>query len=137
MDVALPDGTHLKGVVSNMLPNIDSVSQTQAVMIKVNTAGNIPQNLIAKVRIIKNARSGVPSLPKEAVLTDEAQSNFWVMKMIDSVTAVKVPVIKGLEADNRVEIVRPIFSPSDKILLSGNYGLPDTVKVKIVKPATE
>ena len=57
----------------------------------------------------------------------------WVMKMIDSVTAVKVPVVKGIETSDRVEILRPQFSPNDKILLTGNYGLPDTAKVIIMK----
>ena len=55
------------------------------------------------------------------------------MKMIDSITAVKVAVIKGMETKDRVEIVSPKFSPDDKILLTGNYGLPDTAKVKITK----
>jgi hypothetical protein len=55
------------------------------------------------------------------------------MKMVDSVTAIKVPVVKGIETENRIEILRPQFLPNDKILLSGNYGLPDTAKVKVIK----
>lgn len=133
VDIVLPDKTILKGTVAHVMPAVDSVSQTQGVLIKVNAASSIPQNLIGKVRIVKNAKSNVPSLPKGAVLTDESQSNFWVMKMIDSVTAVKVPVTKGMESGDRVEIMRPVFKASDKILLKGNYGLPDTAKVKIMK----
>ena len=132
LDVELPDGTRLKGMVASIMPNVDSVSQTQSVLIKVGSSTPIPQNLIAKVRIVKTQRTGM-SVPKQAVLTDDAQSNFWVMKMIDSVTAVKVPIVKGLETNDRVEILRPQFSASDKILLTGNYGLGDTAKVKIVK----
>jgi len=133
VEVMLPDGTHLNGTVSSFMPAIDSASQTQQVLIKVPTSSSIPENLIAKVRILKSQKTNAISLPKPAVLSDEAQTNFWVMKMIDSVTAVKVPVIKGTETGDRVEIVRPQFSANDKILLSGNYGLPDTAKVKIVK----
>jgi multidrug efflux pump subunit AcrA (membrane-fusion protein) len=133
LQVDLPDGSHLNGVVSNIMPNVDSASQTQSVLIKVNSAKTIPQNLIAKVRIIKYQKANAMSLPKQAVLTDESQNNFWVMKMIDSVTAVKVPVVKGIETSDRVEILRPQFSPNDKILLTGNYGLPDTAKVIIMK----
>jgi biotin carboxyl carrier protein len=132
IDVELPDGTKMKGVVASMMPDVDSVSQTQNVLIKVTSSNPIPQNLIAKVRIVKNQRTGW-SLLKQAVLSDEAQQNFWVMKMIDSVTAVKVPVVKGLETADRVEILRPQFSPTDKILMTGNYGLGDTASVKIVK----
>ena len=133
VQVDLPDGTHLNGVVAHFMPNVDSASQTQNVLIKVPSSANIPQNLIAKVRIVKAQRSNAMSLPKTAVLADEAQTNFWVMKMIDSVTAVKVPIIKGMETADRVEVLRPQFSANEKILLTGNYGLPDTAKVKIVK----
>lgn len=133
LELSLPDGTHVNGVVNSILPNVDSASQTQQVLIRVNQSKPLPQNLIAKVRIIKAQKNNTPSLPKQAVLTDEAQSNFWVMKMIDSVTAVKVPIIKGMETADRVEILRPQFESGDKILLTGNYGLADTAKVKIVK----
>lgn len=131
LDVMLPDNTHLKGTVASFLPTIDSASQTQGVLIRV--PANVPQNLIAKVRIQKTVKTGVPSLPKAAVLTDESQTTFWVMKLLDSTTAVKVHVIKGAETGGRVEIVRPQFAPDDKIVLNGNYGLPDTAKIKIVK----
>jgi multidrug efflux pump subunit AcrA (membrane-fusion protein) len=132
VQVILPDSTILDGIVSSFMPTVDSVSQTQAVMIKVNAAASIPQNLIAKVRIVKNAKLNAVTLPKEAVLTDEAQTRFWVMKMIDSTTAVKTLIQKGIEINGRVEIVSPAFSPSDKILISGNYGLGDTAKVRIM-----
>jgi len=133
VEVILPDGTHLNGIVSSFTPAIDSVSQTQGALVKVNSPTAIPENLIAKVRILKTVKTNATSLPKQAILADEAQTNFWVMKMIDSVTAVKVPVIRGMETGERVEIIRPQFSANDKILVTGNYGLRDTAKVKIVK----
>jgi hypothetical protein len=133
VEIILPDGRHLNGSVSSVMPTIDSSSQTQAIMIRVNSATSLPSNLIAKVRLLKGAKTGAPSLPKEALLTDETQENFWIMKMIDTVTAVKVPVIKGMETSSRVEIIGPALTASDKILVKGNYGLPDTAKVKIVK----
>ena len=132
VEVILPDSTHLNGVVASFMPVIDSVSQTQQVLIKVSSTSRIPENLIAKVRILKIQKTNVASLPKQAVLSNDAQTSFWVMKMTDSVTAIKVPVTKGIETNQRVEIVKPQFSPGDKILLTGNYGLPDTAKVKIV-----
>ncbi len=133
VEVILPDSTRLTGMVASFMPAIDSVSQTQQVLIKVASSTSIPENLIARVRILKSQKTNVISLPKQAVLSDEAQTNFWIMKMIDSITAVKIPVIKGIETGNRIEIVRPQLSMTDKILLSGNYGLPDTAKVKIMK----
>ena len=132
VEVILPDSTHLDGVVASSMPIIDSVSQTQQVLIKVSSPARIPENLIAKVRILKIKKANTISLPKQAVLSNDAQTSFWVMEMTDSVTAVKVPVVKGLETNDRIEIVKPQFSLNDKILLTGNYGLPDTAKVKVV-----
>ncbi len=133
LELTLPDGSHLNGVVHTILPNVDSASQTEQVLIRVNPTKPLPQNLIAKVRIVKAQRTNAISLPKQAVLSNEAQSNFWIMKMTDSITAVKVPIIKGMETRERVEILSPRLEPGDKILLTGNYGLPDTARVKIVK----
>lgn len=127
----LPDGTRLNGEIGEIMPTVDSASQTQNVVIRVNTPKAIPENLIAKVRIAKTEKTRTQSLPKPAVLTDETESNFWVMKLIDTTTAVKVPVTKGIETKDRVEILSPVFLPSDKILVTGNYGLPDTAKVKV------
>ena len=129
----LPDGTILNGTLDAAMPTVDAVSQTQSYMIKVDTDKPVPENLIAKVFFVKSAKSKIVSLPKSAVLTDEVQSQFWVMKLIDSVTAVKIPIKKGIETKDRVEIISPLLSPSDKILLTGNYGLSDTAKVSVIK----
>ena len=131
VDMTLPDGTKLKGVVTASMPSVDAATQTLNVVIKVPEADKLPENLIAKVRIIKTNKTTAASLPKAAILTNDVQSDFWVMQMIDSNTAVKVPVKKGVETQDRVEILEPRFNATDKILLTGNYGLPDTAKVKI------
>ncbi len=129
----LPDGTRLTGTIGTVLPNVDSLTQTQSVTIKVNTAIPIPQNLIARVHILHNVKKQTQTVARPAVLSDETQTSFWVMKMVDSNTAVKVPVKKGLEFPDKIEITDPPFKPTDQILISGNYGLPDTAKVNIQK----
>lgn len=131
--LTMPDGEVLTGTIVQMMPTVDAISQTESVAIKVNVKHQIPENLIAKVRIVKMTKMNAISLPKKAILTDETQSNFWVMKMINASTAVKIPIQKGIELGERVEILSPKFQRSDKILVSGNYGLPDTASVKIEK----
>ncbi len=131
LQLHLPDGTTLNGTLEGEMPTVDAVSQTQSYMIKVNTEKSIPENLLAKVYFVKSAKSNIFSLPKEAVLTDEIQSQYWIMKMKDSTTAIKLMVTKGIETKDRVEILSPKLSPLDKILLTGNYGLPDTAKVVV------
>ncbi len=133
VELFLPDGTNLHGDISSVMPTVDSLSQTQTVVIKVHSSQPIPQNLIAKVRIVKDVKNNTQTLPKSAILSDESQTNFWVMKMIDSVTAVRVDIKKGLELKDKIEVLSPKFSKGDRILVTGNYGLPDTAKVIIEK----
>ena len=133
VELILPDGEKLIGTIAGSLPSVDPASQTQSIFIKVNPGHSIPENLIAKVRITKNIKKNTVSLPKATVLTNETQSEFWIMKMIDSSTAVKVAVTTGIETSDRIEILSPPLSPGDKILLTGNYGLADTAKVKIIQ----
>lgn len=134
VDLTLPDGGKLRGEVTLSMPTVDTLSQTQGIIIKVNSAQNIPENLVAKARIVKSSSAHANSLPKPAVLSNETQTEFYVMKLINDSTAVKIPVKKGIETNERIEILSPVFSPQDKIVLTGNYSLADTAKVKIVKP---
>jgi multidrug efflux pump subunit AcrA (membrane-fusion protein) len=133
VQLKLPDGTTLNGYIDAALPTVDAVSQTQSYVIKVNTDKQIPENLIAKVSLIKKAKQNTVSVPKSAVLTDETQSEFWIMKLIDSTTAIKVSIKKGIETNSSVEILSPLLSAEDQILITGNYGLTDTAKVFVQK----
>jgi len=132
VELLLPDGKKMMAHISSAMPIVDSASQTQNIILKVNER-DLPINLIGKVRVIKAEKANAVSLPKQSVLSDETQTNFWVMKLIDDSTAAKVPVKKGLEINDRIEIVSPKFSTSDKFLLTGNYGLADTARIKIVE----
>jgi len=133
VELILPDGSTIKGTLSLSLPTVDPVSQTQQYIIHINTQLTIPENLIARVNFVKQSEPNAATVPKDAILTNEIQSEYWIMKMINDSTAVKVLVKKGIETDDRVELVMPEFTPDDRILVTGNYGLSDTARVKIVK----
>lgn len=133
LEMILPDGEKLTGIISGNMPSMDAGSQTQSIILKVNATHSIPENLIAKVKVVKSSRGNAFSLPKAALLTNETQGEFWIMKMINDSTAAKVLVKKGIETNERIEILSPVFSVNDKILVTGNYGLGDTAKVKIIQ----
>jgi multidrug efflux pump subunit AcrA (membrane-fusion protein) len=133
VQLTLPDGYKINGKVTSFMPSVDTLSQTQGIAIKVNTDRSIPENLVAKARIIKTEKNNTLTLPKSAILSNETQTDFWVMKLINPTTAIKVSVKKGIEDADRVEILSPKFSAGDKIVVTGNYGLADTAKVKIVQ----
>lgn len=134
VDLTLPGNIKIGGAVTSFMPAVDSVAQTQGVQISINPGPQIPENLVAKARIVKAAKTNTQSLPKQAILANETQTEFWVMKLMDATTAIKVLVKEGIQSGDRVEILSPRFSGTDKIILTGNYGLPDTAKVKVVAP---
>lgn len=129
LTLILPGEQKIKGSIIASLPTVDIISQTQRYRIRVTNTKNIPENLIVRVLYVRKAVKSALSLPKDAILTNEVQSEFWIMKMISKDTAVKVRIEKGIENDDRVEILSPKLMPTDQILLTGNYGLPDTAKV--------
>ncbi len=133
LEMVLPDGEKLIGTISGNMPTMDATSQTQGIILKVNPGHPLPENLIAKVKVVKSSKGNAFSLPRTAVLTNETQQEFWVMKMINDSMAAKFTITKGIETNDRVEIISPVFSPNDKILVTGNYGLGDTAKVQIIK----
>jgi multidrug efflux pump subunit AcrA (membrane-fusion protein) len=132
VQLKLPDGQKLAGTITAVTAIVDSATQTQNVYIKV-PSDQLPVNLVAKVRIVKTAKTNAVFLPKQAVLANETQTGFWVMKVVGDTTAVKVPVEKGLETNGQVEILSPTFTATDQFVLTGNYGLADTAAIKIVK----
>jgi len=133
VQLTLPGGRKVNGKIASFMPAVDTAAQTQGVVIKIADDNTIPENLIAKAQIVRTSKQNAASLPKSAILTNETETEFWVMKLINTTTAVKIPVKKGIEVGDRVEILSPKFSKDDKIVVTGNYGLSDTAKVKIVQ----
>ena len=132
-EIILADNKIIKGKISKELSSVDPVAQTQSYVVKPLSEINIPENLIAKIRIIKHTKDKAMVLPKSALLADETQTKFWVMKLINDSIAVKVAVKKGIETTDKVEIEEPAFNVNDRIIFTGNYGLADTAKISIQK----
>lgn len=130
LNINLPDGRILSGTVAKVMPSVDAAAQTEKILVKVQDGIRIPENLIAKISLTKHKTTGI-AVPKSAVLSDETQSSFWVMKLINDTTAVKFPIDKGIENDKWVEVKNGNISLKDRIVTSGNFGLSDTAYVKV------
>lgn len=129
--IALTDGNIIQGIIKNELDQMSLSGQTRQYLVKPLSNTFIPENLLATVRITTKTTNSQQILPITCVLTDEMMQNFWVMKLINDTTAIKVIVKTGLKTKDEVEITEPLFSPADRILSSGNYGLSDTALVNI------
>ena len=130
-EIILPDNKIIGGIVLNNLPSMDIATQTESFAVKPTVLEKQPENLIVKIRIIKTSKNNIVVLPKQAILANEEQTEFWIMKMINDSIAIKVLIDKGIETSKEVEILKPLLINTDRILLSGNYGLADTAKVLI------
>jgi biotin carboxyl carrier protein len=131
--IALPDNKVIDGVIGSILPSMDIQSQTMTLVVKPLSSDYLPENLIAKMRIPKNSKKRSCILPEAAIVSNETQTSFWVMKLLNDSIAIKVVVKKGIETNGLIEIEEPAFLETDRIVLTGNYGLEDTAKVTISK----
>jgi multidrug efflux pump subunit AcrA (membrane-fusion protein) len=131
--ITLPDGKVIMGKISKTLAVADSVSQTESFIVVPDKKMILPAKIQINISFIESEKNNAQSLPKEAVLSDETQTEFWVMKLVNDTTAIKVPVRIGLQNENKIEITEPRFSVADRIITKGGYGLSDTAYVKIKK----
>ncbi|NOX48244.1 MAG: HlyD family efflux transporter periplasmic adaptor subunit [Chlorobi bacterium] len=129
--VLLPDGTEHKAVFYNILPEMNTQSQTMKVLVQIESQSLVPENMIVRVLIDENDKTEKQILPKSCILSDELMKGFWVMKMINDSTAVKTRVEIGKQNHEEAEIISPAFNKNDKIISSGGYGLTDTSLVEI------
>ena len=131
--LVLPDNSRHPATFKTPLSTMNSLAQTQTILAKSDETLFLPENLIVKVLVNKNMEAKQQVLPKACVLTDEMMEKFWVMKLLNDSTAVKILVTPGIRNRESVEIMEPIFNVSDRFLITGNYGLPDTARVIVMK----
>jgi biotin carboxyl carrier protein len=129
--IVLPDGTGLTAIIAVPLTQITQDAQTQPYLARIRSTVFLPENLIGTAQIVTYHHADAQLLPRQCVLSDELMHHYWVMKAINDSVAVKVPVQPGQRNDSLIEIMSPVFSPADRILLEGNYGLSDTAAIKI------
>lgn len=131
--ITLPDKKKIAATITGRMPEMESGSQTLKYIAKPAASSGLPANMIATASLVKYSKENAALLPKPAVLGNEIQTEFWVMKLINDSTAVKVSIIKGYETDDDIEITEPHFQPSDRIILEGNYGLADTANISVIQ----
>lgn len=132
-EITLPDNVTVMGVIEKSVPVVDPTTQTQTYFIKLNNYKSLPENLNLMVKIPYEVLRNTTALPKSSIVTNVTEDSFWVMKLINDTTAVRVNIKKGIENDSIAQIISPKLEIADKIILTGAYGLPDTAKIEIVK----
>jgi hypothetical protein len=129
--IILPDETSIDGVVNKVLLVIDEANQTQSVLIRPGNHKRLPENLNLTIIFIQEKHEQINLVYRTSLMTNETQSEFWVMKIFGDTLAVRIPVIKGIENDSITEISSPFLGRNDFVIKEGAYGLPDSTVVKI------
>jgi len=131
--IELPEGKSINGTISKKIPSVDPEAQTQTFLIDLPEGTSLPENLNLIVKIPLKELKNSTALPKSAIMSSDVLDEFWIMKLINDTTAVKINVDKGIEDNNLVQIISPKLNKEDRIVIVGAYGLPDTAIVKIGK----
>jgi hypothetical protein len=131
--ILLSDNSVINGSVSRILPVVDEASQTQEALIKPETGRALPQNLNMMIKFVSARHRQAFLVSKSSLMTDETQSEFWIMRVENDSIAVKVPVTRGIAKDSIVEILSPQLDVNDLIIYEGAYGLPDSTVIETVR----
>jgi multidrug efflux pump subunit AcrA (membrane-fusion protein) len=129
--VTLPGGRAVPAVIQRIIPSVDPASQTQTFLLGLEHPDSLPENLNVSARLPLQTVKNAVVLPRSAVMANETQDTFWVMRIVDDSTAVRVDVHKGIENDSLIQIVEPLLGAGDRIISDGAYGLPDSARVII------
>lgn len=129
--VILPDGTSVNGLVSGKLPVAEAQDQTQAYIITPKKPLTLSENINLNVQFTAKQIQEAVFVPEGAVLGNEEQTSFWVMKLMNDSTCTKVPVEKGLKMDSLVQLIGSGLTINDLVISEGAYGLPDSARVQV------
>jgi hypothetical protein len=131
--IVLPDSTMIKARITTPLTAMNMTAQTQSILAKPLVPIFLPESLIAKVQIRKGSSGDKQILPRTCLQSDEMMRSYWINRLINDSTAVKLPVTIGNKSVRSVEILKPTLSGDDRIVEQGSYGLSDTALVKITQ----
>lgn len=132
VQVRLPDGEMINGIISHMLPSEDVTSQTMPYLITLNPFRFLPENMNLTVTVSTMSHDQALVIPAQAVQSNEEQTNFWIMKILNDTLAVRQNVDLGIRTDSLIELVNSNLTPLDRIIFQGAYGLADTAAVTLV-----
>lgn len=131
--IDIPNGSKLNGRIVNIVPVVNPTSQTQMFLIKPEKSVNLPENLNLTVKFPIKKITNAFVVPKSALMTDETQSHFWIMKLATDTSAIKLNVEKGIENEKYVQVIGENIKKGDRIISEGAYELPENAKIEILK----
>jgi RND family efflux transporter MFP subunit len=123
------------GIVHGLLPADTNSIMTVPVRIDfstgLQTAGApIQTGLFGTAEIIVGERFAVPIVPAAAVLRDDISGTSRIALVAPTGVVHWVTVTTGATEGSNVEVVNPVLTPGQRVIVSGQVGLPDGSKVR-------
>lgn len=124
-----------EGIVRGLLPADTSGGMTVPVRIDLQgspraAGAPIQTGLFGTAQIVVGEHAGVSTVPAEAVLRDDISGISRVAVVAPDGKAHWVTVTTGASQAGRVEIASPILTPGQRVIVSGQVGLPDGSRVR-------
>lgn len=128
---AYPNDT-LTGIITLIYPQVDPVTRNVKFDIKIqNFSKTLIPGMLAYIKIPVASKKNAITIPEQAVLTSPDNKNFVFTVDADTI-ARKIIVKTGITSGNNIEITKGL-KPKEKVVISGQDMLKDSVKVKIMK----
>ncbi|HLJ75706.1 MAG TPA: efflux RND transporter periplasmic adaptor subunit, partial [Thermoanaerobaculia bacterium] len=133
----LPDdlpGQRFAGVVSLVGSAADPVSRSVEVWVRIpNPGARLRANGVAQLVIAAQPVSNAVIVPSSAVTLDATNGSSGTVMVVDAQSvAHEVHVVTGIRNEQRTQIVSGLHG-GETVVIEGNYGLPDSTKVTIVR----
>jgi len=120
-------GEKFSGYVSRIRPELDRVTRTVAVTIRVpNDDGRLKPGMYARIRLVLDERKDVPLIPDEALISSKGQTGVYVVN--DGKAHVRKVRI-GLEEGNLNEVLEGL-RPGESVVVRGHRMLREGTPVE-------
>ena len=127
-------GKTFSGKVKRIEPGVQLQNQKIPVQIDfTNLTGVLSDSLYGEASIIVDKHNNVLTVPEKAVIRNDQTNEYSVTIVNPDNIAYKVKVNVGLKKDSIQEIQSNKIKEGMTVVVQGNYGLPDSTKVKIQK----
>ncbi len=127
-------GEKFNGTVKRIEQRVNMQSQTFPVQIEINRLNQLlADSLYGEASIIVGVHKNVFVVPSKALIHDEEKDTYSITLVNPDSLAYTVNVKVGLKKDSLEEISAGNLKEGMKVIVEGNYGLPDSTKVSIKK----
>ncbi len=121
-----------KGSVKRIEPRVNMESQTFPVQIEINNFSKmLADSLYGEAFIVIGQHRDVLVVPAKAVIHNEEKDTYSVTLINKDSISYTVNVKTGIKRDSLEEIYAGNLKAGMKVIVEGNYGLPDSTKVSI------